>query len=416
MSARDTAIGALRLEDQVSIDVPYESGMNWHVVAPTIEAELNEFSRRARDTLDIGNINQDVEWLAVSHNWPKNELLILATEHGKRVTGVATFKRGTTRLDAMVGPVKLLSWETPQFQIHRGPVLSPGDRSGVGDCFANLCARMEARAVVFAGDVLVGSDMHAEISDPKSRTNQRFLVLPWGDEEPHCGIRWEGSVEAYLKSISRNTARDLKRRHKRLFGDPTLEFKLKCFQAAEEVKSFISDAMIVSKKTWQQKEHGIGISFGGDAERTIQFAARAGNFLGYVLYQQGNPVAFDYCLIVGKTCVMKQKGYDPAIASLHPGTAMLQEMLYDFERKRLPVHYLDFMPLNNVFKLRTSNDKPLARNYYLFKRSVPGYCQYTVLLVAEALTRLGKRVSALTRKAEEPKVQETRNESEDRSD
>jgi hypothetical protein len=254
---------------------------------------------------------------------------------------------------------------------------------------------MGRSSAVYIEAMPIGSELNVQLNDASSSVRRRFFVIPFGAESPHCGIHWPGSVDVYLKSIGEHTRKDLTKLRRKLFSDPTLKCEIKRFETADDLEAFFRDGIQVSDRTYQKRELGRGLALGGSVERTLRQAVKQGTFLGFIMYINEQPVAFRYGFVFGGTYVMMQTGYDPAWARHQVGSVLFIEVLQDLERHRVPVKYLDLMTHATVFKLRTTNDRHQARNYYLFKRNLIGFLQYASLKAATDATRL---VEAILRK------------------
>ncbi len=351
--------------------------------------ELCAFSDTCRSTLPVGGLYEDLEYTAVAHGWPDKPLLVLAHETDGRLDGLCAFTVDHLPLAFAVGPVVLMRRRTRRYHLFQGPVLaSQDDDTATSSCFAHLAGQMPADAAAFAFAVPVESRLYAQLTDPRSPIRRLFHVLPWGAEQPSCAIRWQGSVEQFLSTISANSRHDLRRRRKKFLADAAAHGTVRCFQSAAEVDEFLRDGIRISGKTWQKAEHGAGLALDSAYERKIRHAAARNAFLGYILYLDGEPAAFQYCLLFGATCMVEQIGYDPASTRRHHvGSILFFEVLHDFERRRLPVTLIDFSSTATFFKLRTTNTRFQVRNFYLFKRSAAGAALYAGLRCTDALSR-----------------------------
>lgn len=352
---------------------------------------MRTFAQQVRASFSRLDMNYDPEWLSVAHGWPGHGILFVADHGAGRFHGVAAFLASKTTLNYALGPFVLWRMPIRQLKLYQGVICErTADPETLGGCFAELFDAM-GRGVVFAGAVPLGSALHRQIEEPSSLLRRYFHVLPWGGESVHCRVRWEGSVEKYLASIGKKSAKELQRNSKTLFGDPSLICKVRRFQSPDEIETFLQDGVAISDKTYQKRDLGLGIARGGAAERLMRFAAERGAFFGYILYINGAPAAFRYSFKCGDTCTMKQTGYDPAWADRQVGSVLFLETLRDFERAGLGVDWLDFMPDITLFKLRTTNEKRRIRHYYLFKRTPVGAAQYLTLKMTDALSRAAGR-------------------------
>jgi len=352
------------------------------------DVRVRHLAGESRDVFPELDMNYDVEWLAIAHGWPENQVLVLADRDDGRLVGLATFLLSRSQLAYALGQFVFLRVGVRQFKLFQGIVSRKADAAPAVDaCFEALSKMLTWGAVVFVGAVPNDSVLHAQLTDRSSGLRRRFHTLAWGGESLHCRIRWEGSVEKYLASIGKKSGKELQRNAKNLFADPQLECEVRRFQLADDVEMFLKDGVAVSDKTYQKRDLGLGISRGGAVERLMRFAAARGDFFGYILYINGMPVAFRYGFKCGNTCTMKQTGYDPAWAGRQIGSVLFLEVMRDFERIKLPVEWLDFMPDINLFKLRTTNDKRRIRHFYLFQRTFLGTLQYLTLKATDWLSR-----------------------------
>jgi len=361
--------------------------------------ELRVFAQKMREVFPQLDMNHDVEWIAEAHGWPNHEVLTLADNDGERTRGVSSFLFSRAKLVYALGPFVLMQPAVNQLKLYQDITSDRSDRfAAIGACFEALFECMPEGSIVYAGAVPIGSDLHRQLVGSGSPLRRRFRVLPWGGESQHCRIRWEGNLERYFASISATSRKDLRRTDRALFADPALKCDVRRFQSTKEVEVFLRDGIDISDKTYQKRDLGLGISWGGAVERMIRFAAERDAFLGYILYIDDVPAAFTYGFVLGKTATMKQTGYDPVWASRQVGSVVFVEALRDIERTKLAVDYLDFMPDMTLFKLRTSNDRRAIRHYYLFKRSPLGGAQYWSLAAIDFLSRsLGRIARRLKR-------------------
>jgi Acetyltransferase (GNAT) domain len=351
-------------------------------------AAMQALAARVRASFPDLDMNYDIEWISVAHDWPRNELLVLAEQDGDKVSGLAAFLISNAPLVYSMGGFVFLKPRVRQFKLYQSVVSKASDTArSIGACFAALSTHMGAGNVAFLGAVPTGSDLHRQLVERGSELSRYFYALAWGGESQHCRIRWEGSVEKYLASIGKKSGKELQRNAKNLMGDPSLKCTIRRFQTPDEVDIFLRDGISVSDKTYQKRDLGLGISMGGAVERVIRFAASRGGFFGYILYINDVPAAFRYGFLCGRTCTMKQTGYDPAWADRQIGSVLFFEVLRNFEQIGLPAECLDFMPDPNLFKLRTANDRQPIRHFYLFKRNFAGTVQYLSLYAVDFLSR-----------------------------
>lgn len=357
---------------------------------PTKASSINGWRLQPLDnipSLVAGDLNMDVEWLlAVAGG--KDTLHLLTDFEGVCLAGFAPFRTTTTRLRVAAGPLPLYRVDVQRFYALRAPQTTrPKPRSALVACLAKLAETLPSGAAVYFDAAPIGSDLQSILADPPPELRSRYFVLPWGEQYEHCKIKWSGSVEAYLKSLTSKNRSNMKRPVQKVEGSG-VKLTVKRFQQPTEIDDFLCDGIAISDKTYQNRL-GSGLTRGGDREAMIRFAAGRGCFLAHVLYADDQPAAFQYALIDRQTLYGLEMGYDPAYAHLQIGNALFFKMLEDLEKHRDPINMIDMMTYDSVFKRRSSNIRVPAHNYYLFPRTASGRMTYYPVLIATRVRMLG---------------------------
>lgn len=375
------SLGKSRIEDN-------ETRSEWEKMEFSSTGEIQAFADEARAAFCRLDMNHDVEWLATAHGWPQNELLVMSDREGSALKGIATFLVSRAPLVYSLGSLVLARQSVRQLKLFQGMTSSHRDRaSAIDKCLNALSKVIAGSDVIFIGAIPIGSELHQVLRDRHSLARRAFHILPWGGETQHCRIRWSGNYEQYLASLGKVTRKDLRRSSRALFSNPSLKCEVRRFQTPHDVETFLSDGIEISDKTYQKRDLGLGIRRGDAVERVIRFAAARNAFLGYILYINGAPAAFEYAFVCGGTCTMKQAGYDPVWARHHIGSVLFCEVLRDFERIGLAADRLDLMPDINLFKLRTTNEKAQIQHAYLFPKTLTGTVRFAALSLIDAVSR-----------------------------
>lgn len=363
----------------------------WRRVEPENPAVLRQLAAEVRLAFPDLDAIRDLEWMAVGHGWPERELLVLVDRSGGTVTGFVALSIADTLLDYAVGPLVLRRQPVRQISLYQDIAVEGSDCKGsVEACLGTLSTLVPLDAVLRLGAVPVGSELHKQLTDPSSTAHRLFHVLPWGDETQHCRIRWTGNFEDYLASLGKVSRKELRRNTRALLNDPSLKCEVRRFQTASDVDVFLRDGIAVSDKTYQKRDLGLGLSLGGDVERSIRLATDLGGFFGCILYIDDVPVAFEYGFIWGGVCVMKQAGYDPAWAERSVGSVLFTAFVGELAELGVQVRWLDLVPGVSVFKLRTTNEKLAIRSFYLFPRSYAGAGRCLTLAATAWASRVGR--------------------------
>jgi hypothetical protein len=309
--------------------------------------------------------------------------------------GVLPLRVSRNAITYTVGNLNLFTMNVREFQLFAAPVTMRADAGlAMTKAMQALAEIMPRGAVAFAGAVPCDGAFHALLTDKNSTLWQPFRVLKWGEENLHCKIDWQGTLEAYLASLGADSRRNFKRYSKKLFANAELKPAIERFRSEAEVTRFLDDGMKISDKTYQKKLYGLGLARGGATEKRFRFAAAHQGFLGHILYFKGEPVAFHYGFVFGKTFFVVQMGYDPAFSQHQPGAVLFFHVLEDVEKLKLGVTSIDCLPGVTDFKLRTTNRKERIQNFYLFKRDLGGTARYFAIKVIDVVVRGLKSAAA----------------------
>ncbi|WP_018994411.1 GNAT family N-acetyltransferase [Thioalkalivibrio sp. ALJ2] len=207
---------------------------------------------------------------------------------------------------------------------------------------------------------------------------------------------WAG-YQAKFSSKSRQTMR----RKVRKFADAsggTIDWRT--YRTPEEIETFRSLAREVSRLTYQERLLNAGLpDDDAFAERSARLAA-ADQVRAYLLFLDGEPVAYLYCPARDSALVYAYLGYHPKVAALSPGTVLqwlVLESLFQEGRFR----YFDFAPGDSPHKALFGSAHQLCADvYYLRRRPRPlalGLAHAATTLasdaVSAALSRLGFKQS-----------------------
>ena len=367
----------------------------WRVQRFSDDRERKAFAARARERLPILEINHDVEWLEAGRKSDGDDAIVtLVDRAGDELVGLLPVRVSAAEIKYTVGSVTLLKKRVREFQLFQSPITIRADRrDAMVRAMEQLADSMPAGAVAFAGAVACEGEFHTLLTARGGPLRKRFHVLKWGEENWHCKIEWQGTLEAYLASLGPDSRRNLKRYSKKLFANDEMKPKIERFRSADDVARFLEDGMKVSDKTYQKKLFGLGLSRGGATEKRFRFAAERQGFLGHILYLRGEPAAFHYGFIFGGTFFVVQMGYDPALSQHQAGSVLFFHVLEDVERLNIPVKTIDCLPGVTDFKLRTTNRKERIQNFYLFKKTLGGSALFGAIKLLDVTVRSLKTLS-----------------------
>jgi Acetyltransferase (GNAT) domain len=356
-----------------------------------VPADAQAVAALAHETLrafpNLG-INQDVDWLSALRTTPDKSLLILSVRRNGLLAGLAPFEVNSTSLQFALGELTFMRKRVRRFALESHPLMRDLQPPvAISDCFAALAQRLPANAAVFLRGVAETSPLHALLEDRRSSLRASYYVVPHGPRYLRCRVLWDGSYERYLTTLGKKTRKNLADTLKKLDREYGQRIRFVRYVGAESLPEFHSHACRVSETTYQARLLGLGLSRSGFMLKYLQAAAARGYFLGFVLFIDDQPVAFDYGYIFNRCFSLVEGGYDPAWSKAQVGSYNFVRILKDFEAHAVPVSTLDYLYGDNTFKIRTSNSAVPERHYYLFKKSVAGAILASAMLATDVLSR-----------------------------
>lgn len=144
----------------------------------------------------------------------------------------------------------------------------------------------------------------------------------------HWTLELPESMEAFLKSRSkkaRENARVYRNRLRREFGD---RLTVEVLRTPEEIDRIFADLSAVAERTYQS---GLGVAFADSAIRRdlVALALERGWFRAYVMYLDGEPIAFWPGHAYARTFYVGTPGYDPRFGDYSIGTILLLRVIED---------------------------------------------------------------------------------------
>ncbi len=364
---------------------------DWQSLAISGSASDLKFAERARRDLQLCEFQHDVAWQSTDIDATRERLVVLSDCSDTGVAGLLCARVADNDITYTVAGRTILRRKIAQYTIHQGPVTTRNPARGAIEAgMEKLATEMPTGSAVYVSAVPRGSHLDDLLADRRSGLRKAFHVIPWGRSSTHFKIRWSGSAEAYLASLSSKTKRkNVRRASQRLKSDQPL--RVECFRSAGEINRFLADGAAISAKTYQARDLGLGLEDQPGREALIRFAAHRNAFLGHILYVGDIPIAFRYGFIFGKTLFAVGTGYDPAHVALAPGSILFLEALNDLERSALPIDLIDFMPHENSFKRDRANLEIQVHNYFLFPRTWSGFSIYAPIALLEIVADVAGR-------------------------
>lgn len=177
------------------------------------------------------------------------------------------------------------------------------------------------------------------------------------------------SFDDYLARFSSKTRSTLKRKHRKLLEHAGHRLDVREFRHEKDVDAFISDAVPLSRRTYQSRLLNDGLPEGPRAVSAMKDLARQNQMRAYVLYAAGRPVSYLYLPTTGEIITYAHLGYDPDYAQLSVGTVLQMialERLFAEKRYR----YFDFTEGEGAHKEMFGTHNVAACSFFLLKPAI----------------------------------------------
>ncbi len=133
-----------------------------------------------------------------------------------------------------------------------------------------------------------------------------------------------GGYDAWWNGLSSNTRSGLKRKAKKLGV-----VDVRRYATPAEVEEFHALARGVSATTYQEKLLDYGLPDDRVFRSEMLAEAAAGGVRAWLLFVDGEAVAYLYCPVRGRVAIYEYVGHDPRFGDLSPGTVLHVEALRD---------------------------------------------------------------------------------------
>lgn len=137
-------------------------------------------------------------------------------------------------------------------------------------------------------------------------------------------IELSTTFEQYLKDLGRKKRCELRRKMRKFARPGSIFFRE--YRSPEEIRSFYEPSLMVSRLSFQ-KRLGHGLPEDPEFLRHLMRLAEQDAVRGYLLFCDERPAAFMLCYVNGAWLTGERCGYDPSLAQLSPGSALIGYML-----------------------------------------------------------------------------------------
>lgn len=255
-------------------------------------------------------------------------------------------------------------------------------------------------------DLTSGQRPHVE--DGPGKDGLRVLSAPpsdiafWQAQFPHHRIgavhyyrrhfiAMHGGFEDYLANFSGKTRSTLRRKRRRFQKADGGELDLRCYRSEGEIAEFLSLATPLARKTYQARLLDAALPDDAESQREIRGAAARDAVRAFLLFLQGEPVAYLYLPVEGTVLIYAYLGYDPAHADLSPGTVLQMGALEHLFAEQRFTHF-DFTEGDGAHKALFGTDSLPCSSFVLLTpqwRNTAALASYAAF---ESAVEAGKRI------------------------
>jgi CelD/BcsL family acetyltransferase involved in cellulose biosynthesis len=134
------------------------------------------------------------------------------------------------------------------------------------------------------------------------------------------------SFEEYLQQMRYKHRHELLRKRKRI-AEHSGGIDLRTYRSLPEARAFYRLAGAVSRKTYQRRLLDVGLPETAAFQAELLARAERDTMRGYLLFHDGIPIAYGYCVVNGDCLRFKHIGYDPAYRDWSAGNVLIAEAL-----------------------------------------------------------------------------------------
>ncbi len=329
--------------------------------------EIRQEWRELQQSESHGAVHADIDWYRMSveaSEEPRSPLILVFRRESKLVGIIAGF-RHTRVFHLKIGYLRLWRINLPGLSVSYQCVFAEHDEALLSIMAETLLKQFSDTSLhfIYANALPMDNPFFRVLNRLKSCHGYRLTYPP----EPHMMIRLAPTLEEIIARRGGQVRSSLKRILKKgdpLRGGPAGQVRI--FKHPDEIETYFSQAEAVARKTYQ-RALGVGFKDSRSHRQQVQLAARKGWFHGYVLYHEGDPIAFQEDYVYGMHCFNPYIGYDPKHRSMNPGTLL---MLRSWEEliKNTRAEVYDFGLGDGVYKERYADICVLESEVLFFRR------------------------------------------------
>jgi CelD/BcsL family acetyltransferase involved in cellulose biosynthesis len=202
-----------------------------------------------------------------------------------------------------------------------------------------------------------------------------FPILRWrGHTLVYAAQRYKryfldlnGGYETYLLKFSSKSRSTLKRKVRKFAELSGGSIDWRTYRTAEEIEEFLQLATPLSNRSYQERLFGAGLLTESGYRASVARLAQEDQVRAYLLFLNGEPVAYLFCPANDSVLVYDKQGYDPKHAAHSPGT-VLQVLALEALFKEGKFQVLDFTEGEGEHKEFFSTHSQLCADVFVLDR------------------------------------------------
>jgi CelD/BcsL family acetyltransferase involved in cellulose biosynthesis len=198
-------------------------------------------------------------------------------------------------------------------------------------------------------------------------------------------IVFENTFRDYLSKFSAKSRSTLKRKIQkfRAHSGGTLDWRQ--YRAPAEMEEFYLLADALSKKTYQERLLREGFADSAPPKDLIASLAQCDAVRGYLLFYDGQAVAYVFCPCHAKTILYSAVGFDPAYRQFSPGDVLLYLLIEKLFEER-EFRFLDFGEGEAWYKSFFSTGSARCARIYCFPMTFANVVAVVLHTLSQALS------------------------------
>lgn len=366
--------------------------MNWIKIdagsagtARDAEAAFQHMKSRAKDF----HLRHDLDWIKATH--PQAEVVVYSDSDGEEAYAYALVFTKDRPLPFQIGELVWFRKKLVRHELWEGPVFADDDltadenRQHTRDLLARLRPELTAEGALSIEGLPLESALYDLIMHDEAIKRQ-YVAIPVGKPFAHQFIRMPETVEDYFGGMNGKTRRNLKYDQRKL----SREFKAVvpvCYQAPASVDDFLDHAIPLSKKTYQWRLLGLGLRDRAHLKETFDYAAQKGWLRNYILFVDGQAVAFMLGYLYEGCYYYTDVGFDPDWSKWSVGSVLQMHVIEDLYAQENTPSLFDFGTGYGYHKAQFGNTEREEINLLLLPRNFKN-------ALTAALYRLNLRLEA----------------------